>query len=58
MAAFRVKHVSQAKNSYRDYQESVTTGQTHRWPVGRINGQMLDKVIPMRCYDLQATQLN
>ena len=32
----------------REYQESVTTGQTHR--------QMLDKVIPMCRYALQATQ--
>ena len=32
----------------RDYQESVTTGQTYR--------QMPDKVIPMCRYALQATQ--
>ena len=32
----------------RDYQESLTTGQTH--------GQMPDKVIPMCRYALQVTQ--
>ena len=36
----------------RDYQESVTTGQTDR----QMDRQMLDKVIPMCRYALQATQ--
>ena len=36
----------------RDYQESVTTGQTE----GQMDRQMPDKVIPMCCYALQATQ--
>ena len=44
MAAFRGMHVSPAV-AKRDYQESVTTRQTH----GQTdrNGQTLDKVIPM-----------
>ena len=36
----------------RDYQESVTTGQTHR----RTDRRMPDKVIPMCRYASQATQ--
>ena len=36
----------------RDYQESVTTGQTHT----RTDRQMPDNVIPMRRYASQATQ--
>ena len=36
----------------RDYQESVTTGQTH----GQTDGQTPDKVIPMCQYASQATQ--
>ena len=36
----------------RDYQESVTTGQTHRW----TDRQTPDKVIPMCRYASQATQ--
>ena len=36
----------------RDYQESVTTGQTH----GRTDRQTPDKVIPMCRYASQATQ--
>ena len=35
-----------------DYQESVTTGQMD----GRMDRQMLDKVIPMCHYASQATQ--
>ena len=38
----------------RDYQESVTTGQTRT----RTDGQTPDKVIPMRRFALQATQQN
>ena len=35
-----------------DYQESVTTGQTH----GQADRQMPDNVIPMCPYALQVTQ--
>ena len=36
----------------RDYQENVTTGQTH----GQMDRQTPDKVIPMCRYTMQATQ--
>ena len=36
----------------RDYQESVTTGQTETW----TDGQTPDKVIPMCRFASQATQ--
>ena len=39
-----------------DYQESVTTGQTHRQTDGQTDRQTLDKVIPMCRYASQATQ--
>ena len=53
MAAFRGMHVSECmcrlRNiANRDYQESVTTGQTER--------QTPNKVIPMCCYASQATK--
>ena len=38
----------------RDYQESVTTGQTHTRTDGRTDRQTPDKVIPMCRYALQA----
>ena len=40
----------------RDYQESVTTGQTHAHTGRRTDRQTPDKVIPMCCYASQATQ--
>ena len=40
----------------RDYQESVTTRQTDGWTDGRTDRQTPDKVIPICCYALQATQ--
>ena len=43
-------HVSPAKHSYDDYQESVTTGQTD------TDRQTPDKVINMCRYASQATQ--
>ena len=49
MAAFLGLHVSPAKQTIHDYQERVTTGQTHR--------KMQDKVIPLCPYALQVTQL-
>ena len=36
----------------RDYQESVTTGQTYRW----MDRQTPDNLTPMCCYAMQATQ--
>ena len=42
----------------RDYQESVTTGQTHRQTNRWMDGQTPDKVIPMCRYASQATQLH
>ena len=41
-------HLRNIATCMRDYQESVTTGQT--------DGQMPDKVIPMCRYASQATQ--
>ena len=53
-------HVSPAKHSYADYQESVTTGQTQARTDGRTDrqtdGRTPDKVIPMCRYASQATQ--
>ena len=40
----------------RDYQESVTTGQTDRQTNRQTNRQTPDKVIPMCRYASQATQ--
>ena len=40
----------------RDYQESVTTRQTHRQTNGWTDRQTPDTVIPMCCYSSQATQ--
>ena len=40
----------------RDYQESVTTEQTHRQTHGQTDRQTSDKVIPMCRYASQATQ--
>ena len=40
----------------RDYQESVTTGQTHTRTDGKIDRQTPDKVIPMCRYASQATK--
>ena len=48
VAIFRGMHGHLWNIAMRDYQESVTTGQT--------DGEMPDKVIPMCCYALQATQ--
>ena len=39
-----------------DYQESVTTGQTHGWTDGWTDRQMPDIVMPMCCYASQVTQ--
>ena len=40
----------------RDYEESVTTGQTRTRTDGQTDRQTLDKVIPMCRYASQATQ--
>ena len=40
----------------RDYQESVTTRQTHGRTDRQTHGWMLDKVIPMCRYASQVTQ--
>ena len=40
----------------RDYQKSVTTGQTDRQTDACMHRQTQDKVIPMCRYALQATQ--
>ena len=44
------------KIAVRDYQESVTTGQTHGRTDRQTERQTPDKVIPMCCYALQVTQ--
>ena len=48
---FRLRNIAM-----RDYQESVTTGQTHGQTDGQTDGQTPDKVIPMCRYASQATQ--